>query len=136
MKINKKVLFSGIGIMLALLVVFYLGSSIIPRTLNTLVKADTVQAVSVKDSLLIGEKMMAKAGGEEKCVVNVFVLDKTGKGIKGKVVQLSGLGELEAVTDANGKALFELVSTESRQYELSAQVDGVTLNGKVTVTFR
>jgi len=133
---KKKKLFIGIGILLGLLVVFYLGSSVIPRTLNTLVKADTVQTVSAKDSLLIGQKMMAKADGQEKCIVNVFVLDKGGKGIKGKLVQLSGLGELEAVTDSTGKALFELTSTEARQYELSAQVDGVTLNGKVTVTFR
>ena len=136
MKINNKVLFSAIGIVIGLLVLFFLGTSVIPKTLNTLVKASTNQTVSVKDSLLIGQKMMARADGEDKCVVNVFVLDKTGKGIKGKLVQLSGLGELEAVTDASGKALFELTSAEARQYELSAQVSGMPLSGTVTVTFR
>lgn len=136
MKINNKVLFSAIGIVIGLVVLFFLGTSVIPKTLNTLVKADTIQTVSAKDSLLVGQKMMAKADGQEKCVVNVFVLDKTGKGIKSKLVQLSGLGELESVTDADGKALFELTSTEARQYELSAQVGGVVLNGTVTVTFR
>ncbi len=136
MKINNKVLFSAIGIVIGLVVLFFLGTSVIPKTLNTLVKASTNQTVSVKDSLLIGQKMMARADGEDKCVVNVFVLDKTGKGIKGKLVQLSGLGELEAVTDASGKALFELTSAEARQYELSAQVSGMPLSGTVTVTFR
>lgn len=80
--------------------------------------------------------MMAKADGEEKCVVNVFVLDKDGKGIKGKIVQLSGLGELESTTDANGKALFELTSTTAGQYELSAQIGGSVLKKTITVTFR
>lgn len=136
MDIKQKRLFIGIGILVGLVVIFFLASSIIPRTLNTLVKASTVQTVSAKDSLLIGQKMMAKANGQEKCIVNVFVLDKGGRGIKGKLVQLSGLGELEAVTDGTGKALFELTSTEARQYELSAQVGGVPLNGTVTVTFR
>ncbi len=136
MKINNKVLFSAIGIVIGLVVLFFLGTSVIPKTLNTLVKASTNQIVSVKDSLLIGQKMMARADGEDKCVVNVFVLDKKGKGIKGKLVRLSGLGDLEASTDAMGKALFELISTEAGQYELSAQVGGVPLSGTVTVTFR
>jgi len=134
--IKQKRLFIGIGILVGLIVIFFLATTIVPRTLNTLVKASATQTVSAKDSLLIGQKMMARADGQDKCMVNVFVLDKGGKGIKGKLVQLNGLGELEAVTDVSGKALFELTSKEARQYELSAQVGGVPLKGTVTVTFR
>ena len=108
----------------------------IPKALVTLTKASTVQKVSVKNSLLVGQKMMAKADGVEKCVVNVFVLDGDGKGIAGRLVQLSGLEELEAPTESLGKATFELTSTTIGQYELSAQADGVPLGGTVTVTFR
>jgi hypothetical protein len=118
------------------MVVFYLATSVIPKALVTLTKASTVQKVSVKNSLLIGEKMLAKADGQEKCVVNVFVLDNDGKGIAGKSVQLSGLGELDGATDSLGKATFELTSVTAGQYGLTASVGGVTLNGTVTVTFR
>jgi hypothetical protein len=133
---EKNILYSGIGFLVAMAVVIYLGTSVIPKVLVTLTKASTVQKVSIKNSLLIGQKMLAKADGQEKCVVNVFVLDSDGKGIAGRSVQLSGLGELDAATDSLGKATFELTSTTAKQYELTASVGGVQLNGTVTVTFR
>lgn len=133
---KKNLIYSGIGFLIAIVGVVYLGTTVIPKALITLTKASTVQKVSVKNSLLMGQKMMAKADGQEKCVVNVFVLDGDGKGITGRLVQLSGLGELEAATDSLGKATFELTSTTAGQYELSAQADGVPLSGTVKVTFR
>ena len=137
MIVNKKnILYSGIGFLVAIALVVYLGTSVIPRVLVTLTKASTVQKVSSKNSLLIGQKMLAKADGQEKCIVNVFVLDDSGKGIVGRSVQLSGLGELDGATDSLGKATFELTSTTAQQYELTAQVGGVPLSGTVTVTFR
>jgi len=133
---KKNILYSGIGFLIAIAGVVYLGTTVIPKALVTLTKASTVQKVSVKNSLLMGQKMMAKADGQDKCVVNVFVLDGDGKGIVGRSVQLSGLGELEAATDSLGKATFELTSTTVGQYELTAQVGGLPLSGTVTVTFR
>ncbi|MDD4382857.1 MAG: Ig-like domain-containing protein [Candidatus Shapirobacteria bacterium] len=133
---KKNILYSGIGFLVAMAAVVYLGTSVIPKALVTLTKASTVRKVSIKNSLLIGQKMMAKADGHEKCIVNVFVLDSDGKGIVGRSVQLSGLGELDGATDSLGKATFELTSNTAQQYELTAQVGGVPLNGTVTVTFR
>jgi len=136
MKINKKFLFSGLGLVMGLALISYLGSSFIPKTLVTLSKASMKQTISVKESLVLGQKIMAEADGQEKCVVNVFVLDKDGKGIKGKIVQLSGLGELELVTDASGKASFELVSSVAGSYELVASINGTALTKTVKVIFR
>lgn len=133
---KKNILYSGIGFLIAISAVIYLGTSVIPKALVTLTKASTVQKVSVKNSLIIGQKMLAKADGQDKCIVNVFVLDSEGKGIVGRSVQLSGLGSLDAVTDSLGKTTFELTSTTAQQYELTASVGGVLLNGTVTVTFR
>jgi len=133
---KKNILYSGIGFFVAMAAVVYLGTSVIPKVLVTLTKASTVQKVSVKNSLLIGQKMMARADGQDKCIVNVFVLDSDGKGIVGRSVQLSGLGELDGATDSLGKATFELTSMTAQQYELTAQVGGVPLSGTVTVTFR
>ena len=136
MDVKQKRLFSGIGFLVGAAMVVYLGTSVIPKALVTLTKASTIQKVSINNSLLIGQKMMAKADGQEKCIVNVFVLDSESKGIKGKPVQLSGLGELNGITDSLGKATFELTSTTAQQYELTAQIGGVPLSGTVTVTFR
>lgn len=128
--------FISVGFLLAIVVVLYLATSVIPKTLITLSKAETVQPVSVQNSLIIGQKIMAQAGDDDKCIVNVFILDKEGKGIRGKTVQLTGLGLHETTTDSLGKATFELTSNTAGQYDLIADVDGLTLNSTVTVTFR
>ena len=79
---------------------------------------------------------MARADGEDKCIVNVFVLDADGKGIVSKQVQLSGLGELTSITNSMGKATFELTSSVAKQYELMASINGVALGKTLKVTFR
>jgi hypothetical protein len=136
--INKnKIIFNGVGLLIGVVLVFYLGSFVIPRVLLTLTtKAGSAQKVSVKNSFLLGEKISAKADGEDKCVVNVFVLDADGKGILGKQVQLSGLGSLDAITDNFGKATFELTSNVVNQYELAASINGAPLGKTMKVTFR
>lgn len=135
--IKKKIILGGVSFLVGILLVFYLGSFVIPRVILTLSsKASNAQRVSVKNSFLLGVKILAKANGEEKCVVNVFVLDADGKGLLGRQVQLSGLGSFDAVTDNLGKATFELTSTEAKQYELTASVDGVSLEKTMKVTFR
>jgi hypothetical protein len=135
--IKKKIILGGVSFLVGILLVFYLGSFVIPRVILTLSsKASNAQRVSIKNSFLLGVKILAKANGEEKCVVNVFVMDADGKGLLGRQVQLSGLGSLDAVTDNLGKATFELTSTVAKQYELTASVDGVPLEKTMKVTFR
>jgi len=127
----------GVGFLAGIALVFYLGSFVVPRVLLTLAsRASSAQKVSVKNSFLLGEKIMAKADGEDKCVVNVFVLDANGEGILGRRVQLSGLGSLDAVSDNLGKATFELTSKIAKQYELAASVNGAPLGKTMKVTFR
>ncbi len=129
-------LFSGIGFLVGLALLVYLGTSLVPRALVTLTKAGSAQKVSIKNSILIGQKIMADADGEEKCVVNVFVLDSEGKGIKGKTVELSGIGIYQKITDSMGQATFEVTSTVAGQYNLMAMVDGAYLPKSLTVTFK
>jgi len=129
-------IFGGIGLLVGIVLIIYLAGFVVPRALTTLSRANSVAKVSIKNSFLIGEKIMAKADGVEKCIVNVFVLDADGKGVVGKQVQLSGLGSFSKVSDNLGKASFELTSTIAKQYELTASVNGVLLGNTVTVTFR
>ena len=123
-------------ILLAIGLIFYLGSNIIPKALVTSTSKAANQKVSLANSLLIGGNLMASADGVDESVVNVFILDSDGKGIQGKKVELSGLGVWESMTDMNGKAVFKLKSTIAGEYPVSASVDGATLKNSVTVVFR
>lgn len=135
--INKnKMIFGGVGLLVGVVLVFYLASFVIPRALVTLTKASGTAKVSIKNSLIIGERIMAKADGLEKCVVDVFVVDADGKGVAGKQVQLIGLGNLSKTSDDMGKANFELTSDVANQYDLTANISGAMLGKTVTVTFR
>lgn len=132
---NKKV-FVSFALLIMVAVVIYLGTTVIPKALITLSKAESQEDVSVTNSLIIGQKLLAKANGEDSCVVNVFVLDKEGRGIKGKVVELTGYGVQEEITDSLGKATFTIISLQAGQYSVSARVDGLIFNDSVTVTFK
>lgn len=134
--IKKKLIIIGSGLLVSIIFVFYLASFVVPKVLTTVSKASAATKVSIKNSFIIGEKIMAKADGVEECVVDVFAVDADGKGVVGKQVQLSGLGSQTGVTDSLGKATFKLSSTVAKQYELMASVNGAALGKTLTVTFR
>jgi hypothetical protein len=126
-------------VLLSLGLVYFLASYAVPRVFVSMTKAAPASKVSLTNSRIIGETILAKADGIDKCVVNVFVMDATGKGVSGRQVFLSGMeGILPAVaaTDNSGKAAFSMTSTVEKQYDISANVDGVELPKTVKVTFR
>lgn len=127
-----------LGILLVGVVLIYLlAAVVVPRVLVTLTKAAPSTKVSLNNSYFIGGKILAAADGKEACVVNVFVLDATGKGIKGKGVELTGMAEPQTeMSGEDGKAVFEIKSTKEGQYPLKASIEGVPLQKTVKVTFR
>lgn len=133
---KKKLIIIGGGLLVSVAFVFYLASFVVPKVLTTASKASAATKVSIKNSFMIGEKIMAKADGEEECVVNVFAVDSDGKGVVGKQVQLSGLGNQTGKTDNLGKVTFKLSSTVAKQYELMATINGAALGKSLMVTFR
>lgn len=138
---TKTKLYVAIGGVLAGLIVLYiLSSSVIPKLLVTRSGATVVGKVDLGSSYFLAGKIMAKADGKDKCIVNVFVRDASNVGVVGRVVKLSGASNIvpeQAVTDAIGKAQFEITSTIEGQFPLSATVDGAPMIGKnVTVIFR
>jgi len=117
--------------------VVFLATSVIPKVLVTMTKAAPTMKVSLSDSYLIGSKILARADGKDNCLVNVFVLDDTGKGIKGRQVSLSGMGNEELVISGeDGKAEFKMVSEKEGQFVLEASIDGIPLQKTMKVTFR
>jgi len=116
----------------------YMATSVIPKVFVSWTRAAPAKVVSLKDSYLIGGKILAKADGVDNCVVNVFVLDESGKGVKDRQVTLLGLpkGEMDVVSDGDGRASFEIASLDEGQFELTAQIGGVPLSKTLKVTFR
>lgn len=138
-KIGRKVYYYGMAGILGIMVVLLLTTLVIPRMMVTLTKAVPSSIVSIDNSYVLGDKMLAKANGLDKAVVNVFVLDKDGKGVSGKSVSLKGNSKIvpaTEITDSQGKAVFNLTSTVEIQDKVTAIIEGVEVGKTVTVTFR
>ena len=141
-KINKKTWLIMISALISLGVVYYLTTSVIPNVMVTLTKAAPATKVSINQSRVLGSRILAKADGLDKCVVNIFLMDESGKGVKGKTADLvatdSGveIRQMNAVTDDNGRIAYELTSLTEGQYRVEAMVDGVPVGKTITVTFR
>jgi hypothetical protein len=138
MKKNKQV-FSLLGVVFGLGFMYYMAAVQVPKILVSTSKASTTLKVSISDSYLLGEKLIAKADGEDACVINAFLLDSSGKGVSGKMVELRGTSNIKAIepaTDNEGKMSFEVRSKTEGQVKLEAEYEGVPLPNSVTVTFR
>lgn len=127
--------------MVGSLVVLYLVSyKLIPQVMVTFTKAAPATTVSVSDSYVIGEKILCKPSESDKCIVNVFLLDKNGKPVVGKSALMTGEGgtidSLNMLSDKDGKISFEISSEREGQVDLQASYQGVPIGSTVTVTFR
>lgn len=127
------------GIFLAAVLVLFLSITVIPKALVSLTRASGSGSVSVSSSYVLGQKILAKADGKDKCLVVVFLLDKNGRGVAGKSVELEGMNgvtKLNDISDEKGQITFEMASAVEGQFKLSANYSGVDLPQTVTVTFR
>jgi hypothetical protein len=138
-KLTKPVLLVG-GIVIGMILILFLSTSVIPQVLITLTKASNSGEVVASNSYVIGEKILAKADGVDKCVVNVFLLDKDGKGSMGKSVTLIGMDNIKAVgsglSDSMGKITFEMTSLVEKTYSIKATSEGSPLPQTIIVTFK
>ena len=138
-KKNIKPVFVFGGVIAVIALVLFLSISVIPKALVTLTKASSSDKVVVKNSYVLGQKILAKADGKDTCIVNVFLLDKNGRAVIGKTAEMTGvegIAKLNDLSDATGKVGFEVASSVEGQFKLSATVNGVDLPQTVTVTFR
>lgn len=137
-KVMKPVFVFG-GILAVVGLVLFLSISVIPKALVTLTKASGSDKVVVANSYALGQKILAKADGKDTCVINVFLLDKNGRGVAGKTADLTGMeriNKLNTLTDSTGKITFEVASEVEGQFRLNATTGGLDLPQTVTVTFR
>ncbi|MDD4027400.1 MAG: Ig-like domain-containing protein, partial [Candidatus Shapirobacteria bacterium] len=126
------------GVFLAIVFILYLTTTVLPKTLVLMSRASFSDKVVVSNSYLIGEKILAKADGEDACKVTVFLLDKNGKAVSGKNVEITGMDNIDLgkPSDDDGKITFNLKSSEEKQYRINASYSGQQLPQTIVVTFR
>ncbi len=87
---------------------------------------------SVDNSYVFITPLRARANGQEKIRVTVFVLDDQGLGVMGKKVVLApnealNIENIQALTDNFGKAYFDVSSSKVGEYFLEVTVDAESL---------
>ena len=93
-----------------------------------------------ENSYLFASPIQAKADGQEKIRVTVFLLDSDGLGVSQQSVTLQvptgvQVEKVQNITDDLGKATFNLSSTLAGKYSISASTTTVTLNQKINILF-
>ena len=137
---NKKLLTYSIFALFAFGGIYVFSGVLLPRyTVNYITRASRAGDINIKQSYVIGSKLLCKADGQDKCKVNVFIADENGLAIEGKQVRLNGADNISPIqgnSDRLGMVAFDIASKQEGQYELSAVADGKKLDKTVTVTFR
>ena len=135
---NKKAILTMFGVFSAIVFILYLTTTVLPKTLVLMSRASFSDKVVVSNSYLIGEKILAKADGEDACKITVFLLDKNGKAVSGKNVEITGMDNIDPgkPSDDDGKITFNLKSSEEKQYRINASYSGQQLPQTIVVTFR
>lgn len=125
-----------------LLVGLTLGIILVSRTVIFSPKATSSNqnAINIQNSYLFASPLTAKADGNEKIRLTVFLLDNRGIGVPNKKIDLSLPANVHTIdtqstTDDTGKAIFDAYSTTTGSFEISAQVGNVRLPQKVKITF-
>lgn len=98
------------------------------------------QLPNKENSYLFASPLQAKADGQEKIRITVFLLDSNGLGVSQQKVTLNTSSDiqiesLQSITDDTGKAIFNLSSKLVGKYSLSASTPNLNLTQKVNLLF-
>ncbi len=104
-------------------------------------RADVSQAsFSIDNSYIFSTPSQARANGQEKIRLTVFVLNNQGLGVLGKKVLIETdsslvIDAIQGSTDNYGKAFFDISATKPAQYFLEIKIDDKALNQKAHLVF-
>ena len=98
------------------------------------------QSFSFDNSYLFTSPLRAKANGQEKIRLTVFILNNQGLGVMGKEVFLGIQPDLlieaiQGTTDNYGKAVFDIAAKKPGEYYLEVKIDGKVLPQKAHLSF-
>lgn len=96
--------------------------------------------VAIENSYLFASPLRAKANGQEKIRVTVFILDFQGKGVTEEAVFLGQHEQLtitsvQPVTDELGRAIFDISATRGGEYLIEARAGNQVLPQRVKLSF-
>ncbi|MFA6532533.1 MAG: hypothetical protein WCT22_00870 [Patescibacteria group bacterium] len=104
-------------------------------------RADVSQSsFSIDNSYIFSTPSQARANGQEKIRLTVFILNNQGLGVLGKKVLIETnssltIDTIQGSTDNYGKAYFDISATKPAQYFLEVKIDDKALNQKAQLVF-
>jgi hypothetical protein len=98
------------------------------------------KSISVENSYFFITPLRARANRQEKIRLTIYALDNRGLGIFGKQVFLGenenlDIEIIQGVTDAFGKAIFDISARQPGDYYLEVRIDDKKLPQKAHLTF-
>lgn len=97
--------------------------------------------ISRENSYVFASPIQAAANGTSIIRITVFLLNNQGMGVASQKVELQSSGqanvvETQPLTDAFGRAYFDLTSSNAGDYTVSASTSGLTLPQTVSISFQ
>ena len=104
-------------------------------------RADVSQATfSVDNSYIFSTPSQARANGQEKIRLTIFILNNQGLGVLGKKISVGtdpslNIETIQGLTDNYGKAYFDISAIKSGEYFLEIKADDTALKSKAHMVF-
>lgn len=95
---------------------------------------------SIDNSYIFSTPSQARANGQEKIRLTVFILNNQGLGVLGKKIFIGtdpalNIEVIQGLTDSYGKAYFDISSTKPAEYFLEIKADDTALKNKAHLVF-
>ena len=95
---------------------------------------------SIDNSYIFSTPSQARANGQEKIRLTVFILNNQGLGVMGKKIFIGtdpalNIEAIQGLTDGYGKAYFDISSTKPAEYFLEIKADDTVLKSKAHLIF-
>lgn len=131
-----------ISLLILLVLVFsiFISYVVFNEQIATFTRASSDTDPLAEKSLIFAWPLTAKATGQDKVMINIFVRNEKNQPLNNKLVSLTTtLGQLDAqtqTTDKSGKVTFNITSTQTGIAQIQAKVDNkVQLKQSLTVKF-
>lgn len=104
-------------------------------------RADISRATfSIDNSYIFSTPSQARANGQEKIRLTVFILNNQGLGVMGKKIfigtdQSLNIEAIQGLTDNYGKAYFDISAVKAGEYFLEIKADDTALKSKAHLVF-
>lgn len=95
---------------------------------------------SIDNSYIFSTPSQARANGQEKIRLTVFILNNQGLGVMGKKIfigsdQALNIEAIQGLTDSYGKAYFDISATKPAEYFLEIKANDTVLKQKAHLVF-